>query len=98
MVTDVESRYTDFEQIALALKVVDKKLCPNFQAHTINVLSSYPINAILHNPDAVGRLLKWVIELSEFDIMYRPRTAIKGHVLADFIAELTDVSKNNPSS
>ena len=31
----------------------------------------------------------WAIELSEFDIQYRPRTAIKGQVVADFIAEFT---------
>ena len=31
----------------------------------------------------------WAIELSEFDIQYRPRTAIKGQAVADFIAEFT---------
>ena len=31
----------------------------------------------------------WAIELSEFDIQYRPRTAIKGQVVAEFIAEFT---------
>ena len=29
------------------------------------------------------------IELSEFDIQYRPRTAIKGQAVADFIIEFT---------
>ena len=36
-----------------------------------------------------SRLALWAIELSEFDIQYRPRTAIKGHIVADFIAEFT---------
>ena len=31
----------------------------------------------------------WAIELSEFDIQYRSRTAIKGQIVADFIAEYT---------
>ena len=31
----------------------------------------------------------WAVELSEFDIQYHPRTAIKGQVVADFIAEFT---------
>ena len=31
----------------------------------------------------------WAIELREFDIKYRPRTTIKGQVIADFIAEFT---------
>ena len=33
--------------------------------------------------------MKWVIELSEFDIRYRPKTTIKAQVLADFIMEFT---------
>ena len=33
----------------------------------------------------------WVIELSEFDIQYRPRTAIKGQVVTDFIGEFINV-------
>ena len=69
MLTHVESHYTNFERIALALRVATKKQCPYFQAHTINVLSSYLIRAILHMPDSLGRLLKWAIELCEFDIV-----------------------------
>ena len=44
---------------------------------------------ILHKPETLGRLIKWVIELSEFNIRYKPRTAVKGQVLADFIMEFT---------
>ena len=31
----------------------------------------------------------WAIELSEFDIRYRPRIAIKGQIVVDFIVEFT---------
>ena len=51
------------------------------------MFTSPPIRAILHKSDTSGRLLKWAVELSEFDIECRPRTAIKGQVLADFIVE-----------
>ena len=44
---------------------------------------------ILHRLETSGRLVKWAIELSEFDIRYKPRTTIKGQVLADFIMEFT---------
>ena len=34
-------------------------------------------------------MIQWAIELSEFDVKYQPRNAIKSQVLADFIAEFT---------
>ncbi|XP_077230110.1 uncharacterized protein LOC143863306 [Tasmannia lanceolata] len=66
-----------------------RKLRPYFQAHTIKVLTGQPLRQILHCPDTSGRLVKWAVELSEFDIKYLPRPAIKAQVLADFIAECT---------
>ena len=33
--------------------------------------------------------MKWAIELSEFDIRYKPKTTIKGKILADFVMEFT---------
>ena len=43
----------------------------------------------MSNPEAAGRMALWAIKLSEFNVQYRPRTAIKGQVVADFIAEYT---------
>ena len=94
MLTDAETRYTNFEQITFALRMASKKLCPYFQTHTIVVLSNYRIKAVFHKPDASRRLLKWVMELSKFDIEYRPRSAIKGQVLANFIVELSNVQSH----
>ena len=33
----------------------------------------------------------WAIELSKFDVQYRPCTAMKGQVVVDFIAEFTNM-------
>ena len=44
---------------------------------------------ILHKLETLGRLIKWAIELSEFDIRYKPRTVVEGHVLVNFIVEFT---------
>ncbi|XP_074346529.1 uncharacterized protein LOC141685318 [Apium graveolens] len=38
---------------------------------------------------ASGRLNKWVIELGEFDIKYKPRTSIKAQALVEFVVECT---------
>ena len=33
--------------------------------------------------------MKWAIELSEFDIRYKPKTVMKGQILVDFVMEFT---------
>ena len=39
------------------------------------------------------RLIKWAIELGEFDIKFTPRTAIKGQVVVGFVAEFSYPTK-----
>ncbi|XP_010666430.2 uncharacterized protein LOC104883586 [Beta vulgaris subsp. vulgaris] len=82
-----EQRYELLEKMAYAVLIAARKLRPYFDSHTVQVLTNQPLEKALHKLDTTGRLLKWAIELSEFDIEYRPRTAIKAQALADFIVE-----------
>ena len=50
----------------------------------------------LHKLDTTGRLLKWEIEVSEFDIEYRPHMAIKAQALTNFIVETTYADTSEP--
>ncbi|GFS37212.1 hypothetical protein Acr_00g0050680 [Actinidia rufa] len=84
-----EARYPRIKKIAYALMIAARKLRHYFQAHSIIVLTDQPLKQILQRSDTSGRLLKWSIELSEFHIEYKPRTAIKAQALADFIVEST---------
>jgi len=34
-------------------------------------------------------MVRWALELSEFDVQYEPRGSIKGQVYADFVVELS---------
>ena len=77
------------EKLILALVTAAQKLRPYFQAHTIEVPTEYPMKQVLHKSETSGRLMKWALELSEFDIIYKPTTTIKGQVLADFVMEFT---------
>ncbi|CAA0825005.1 Unknown protein, partial [Striga hermonthica] len=86
---DAELRYPPMEKLAFALVIAARKLRPYFQEHSITVRTSYPLRQILHRPDTSGRMVKWAIELGQFDIHYQPRTAIKAQALSDFIAEFT---------
>ena len=54
------------------------------------VASEVPLNDIINNRDATGQIAKWAIELLAFNIIYKPRCAIKSQVLADFVAEWTE--------
>ncbi|KAK0589707.1 hypothetical protein LWI29_017611 [Acer saccharum] len=86
---DAETRYSRLEKLALALVMAARKLRPYFQCHSIKVLTAYPLKNILHKPELSGRLTKWAVELSEYDISFHPRSAMKSQVLADFIADFT---------
>ena len=102
---DAETRYPKLEKLILALVVSARKLRPYYQAHRVIVMTDFPLRSILHSPDASQRLMKWAIELSQYDLLYRPKTAIKAQALADFVAEFTPsaeeeklVSKKKESS
>ncbi|KAL6144171.1 hypothetical protein ACLB2K_054866 [Fragaria x ananassa] len=41
-------------------------------------------------------MVKWVIELGEFDLHFKPRTTIKGQAAVDFIVEFIPLDPGNP--
>ena len=77
------------EKLAFALITASRKLMHYFQAHVIVVMTDHPLKKSMNKLEAAGRLVQWAIELSEFDVRYKPRNAIKAQALADFIAEFT---------
>ena len=87
--TGAERNYPRIEKLAYCLVIASRKLRPYFQAHSIGVYTDQPLRQVLQRPETSGRLLKWNIELSQFDIAYLPRRAIRGQALADFIAAFT---------
>ncbi|MCI20635.1 maturase K, partial [Trifolium medium] len=68
-------RYQLIEKVALALVNAARRLSHYFLAHTIVVRTNQPIKPLLGRPDMAGRMLKWSLELSEFDIRYESRKA-----------------------
>ncbi|XP_075665749.1 uncharacterized protein LOC142635490 [Castanea sativa] len=91
----VKAKYPRIEKIAFALIVASRKLRPYFEAHPILVMTDQPIRKSMNKPEAAGRMVQWAVELSQFDIEYLPRTAIKAQALADFIAEFTPNDDDN---
>ena len=81
------------EKLVLNLVHASRKLWPYFQAHPIRVFTNQPLRQVLAKPETSGRLLKWAIELGQFEITYHPTTTIMGQALADFIVECMGVEE-----
>ena len=60
-------------------------------------MTDQPIRKSMNRPEAAGRMIQWAIKLSQFDIEYLPRTAIKAQALADFIVEFTFPNEGSPA-
>lgn len=73
----------------LALLTASRKLPHYFEAHPIKVHTEFLLKALLRKADFSGRISTWSIELSQYKIDYQPRTAIKGQVLENFVAEFS---------
>ncbi|XP_073138018.1 uncharacterized protein [Henckelia pumila] len=83
-----EVRYTEIEKMALALVITARKLRAYFLSHPVTVLTNSLLGRIMTHPDASERLVKWSVELGEYDIEYQPRKAIKAQALSDFLTEV----------
>lgn len=83
--------------MAYVVLIAARKVRPYFDSHTIQVLTNQLLEKALYKLDTTGRLLKWAIELSEFDIEYRLRTTIKAQALAEFVVQSTCEETEEPA-
>ncbi|GKV29598.1 hypothetical protein SLEP1_g38507 [Rubroshorea leprosula] len=90
-----EIRYSIVEKATLVVVTSARKLRPYFQSHSIIVLIDQPLRQILQKPKCSGRLIKWVVELGEFEITFQQRLAIRAQALADFIVECTSAHSDS---
>ncbi|KAL0349501.1 UNVERIFIED_CONTAM: hypothetical protein Sradi_4099300 [Sesamum radiatum] len=94
----VEGRYTPIEKMTLALVISARRLRPYFLSHPIGVKTNMPLKQTLEKPDTSVRLVKWTVELSEYNILYLPRTTIKAQALVDFILEMAGIPMEDTSN
>ncbi|XP_055819392.1 uncharacterized protein LOC129888443 [Solanum dulcamara] len=86
--TPYEARYTSLERTCCALTWIAQKFRHYLSAYTTYLISRLdPLKYIFQKPMPTGKLAKWQILLSEFDIVYVTQKAIKGQALADHLAE-----------
>ncbi|XP_022018817.2 uncharacterized protein LOC110918844 [Helianthus annuus] len=85
-----EERYMPLEMLALALVFASRRLRRYFQGHKITLMTDQPLQKVLRRPELLGRLAKWAVELGEHSLEFKSRTAMKGQILADFMAEVPE--------
>ena len=74
-----ECNYPDMEKICLALVFAAQKLRHYMLEHTVHLVSrADPLRYILNKMVLSGRLAKWAMFLSQFDIKFVPQKAMKG--------------------
>ena len=85
--TDCETRYTMLEKTCCALAWAAKRLRHYMVNHTTWLISRMdPIKYIFEKPAVTGKIARWQMLLSEYDIVYKAQKAIKGSVLAEHLA------------
>jgi hypothetical protein len=98
VLANAKTPYTQPQKLLYALLITSRKLRHYFQAHKIVVPSSFPLGEIVRNRDANDRIVKWSVELGEFEIEFCPRQAIKSQILTDFVSEWTEIQMPVPRS
>ena len=83
-----EEKYKIIEKICLAMVWATRKLRHYFQSYRVQVISKMdPMKYLYATPSLVGKLSRWLIFLSEFDIKYLKKKVIKGRAVVEFLAQ-----------
>jgi hypothetical protein len=90
---DPETRYSAAEKLCLCVYY----LCTKFRHYLLNVEcivhSKFDvIKHMLSMPILNGRIVKWILALSEFELKFESAKSIKGQIIADLITEHRDLS------
>jgi hypothetical protein len=86
IMNEAESIYFPLKA-ALALVQAAKKLPHYLKTSIVTVLTDFPLKALLQCSDFSERITRWGVQLGSLGVEYKPRTSIKGQILADFVAE-----------
>ncbi|KAA3481966.1 gag/pol polyprotein [Gossypium australe] len=85
--TECETRYPPIEKLCCTLIWTTRRLRQYMLYHTRWLISKLdPLKYMMESTALNGRMARWQILLSEFDIIYVNQKAVKGSATADFLA------------
>jgi hypothetical protein len=84
------------QKLLYTLLIASRKLHHYLQGHLIKVVTDWPVETILCNPNVIGRVAEWAVELQPFKISFETTKVIKSKSLAEFTAEWTDPFTDEP--
>ena len=64
------ARYSGVQKLIFGLIMSSRKLRHYFQAHEITVVTCFPLQRILRNPEATGGIVEWALELCSFGLKF----------------------------
>ncbi|XP_008222339.1 PREDICTED: uncharacterized protein LOC103322224 [Prunus mume] len=90
-----ETRYPKIKLLCLALVYATQRLQHYFLSHKLQlIVKSDPIRYLLTRSVLSGRLARWLLQLSDFDITCTTPKAIKGQAMIDMLALFPEVEES----
>ena len=88
---DAETRYSANEKLYLCLYFSCIKLRHYLLSAECTVICKDDVVIyMLSMPIMSGRIGKWILALSEFDLCYESAKAVKGQIMADFVTHIVE--------
>ena len=74
---DARERYLEIQKLLLTVLITSRKLRHYFEGRRITVVTVFPLEWLLRNHSATGRVAEWSLELSGFDLHFANTMTIK---------------------
>ena len=86
---EYECKYIMIESLCITLLWATKILRHYVTEYSILLVSRLdPLRYLFDRPILTGRLMRWLVLLTEFDIQYVTQKSVKGSIVADHLASL----------